>query len=72
MTVNGTGWPSWWRQFRAASQRVEVIPDGWEPCPDCATVGEINGIRCRGCAGKGRTPPPGQRRKRDRLTDTIW
>lgn len=32
-----------------------VLPIG-APCVDCAGGGEINGLPCRGCGGKGRQP----------------
>ena len=35
-----------------------AVPLTAPPCADCAGGGEINGLRCRGCGGKGRQAVP--------------
>lgn len=34
-----------------------ALPLGAPACPDCRGGGDVNGVPCRGCAGRGRARP---------------
>lgn len=55
------------RGRRKAAKTQERVP-----CVDCATVGSINGVVCRGCNGVGWISPETAPAPGDGITGTIW